>query len=570
MKTLIRDLSFKFKIMAIIILTVLLLTAGSLIGFRATLTNLIVEQTLESDLEMGYGILDREYPGDWSLENGQLYKGDELLNDNFEMVDYIGDLTGGTATLFAEETRVSTNVQLETGERATGTVAEDAVIDRVLGEGENFYGEADVAGTPSQTAYTPIEDEAGNIIGMWYVGVSQEYVDALIADSFQSILIISVIIGLFLLIIGYIFSRRVAGSLGVAASLMEKVAEGNLKVKAPEKLGARQDEIGQLINSLQKMISNLSTIVRGVQDNSGSVVEASSQLSDASDEMGQSSEEIARSITTVAEESGDISNQVVNIQKISDELEDDGDNLVDNVSTALEVAEESVEMAEYGNNEISKAIDQLDIVNETVDFATDSIEKLGKRSEQIGEMVEMIEAIASQTNLLALNAAIEAARAGQEGTGFAVVADEIRKLAEESSKAAGDITSLIEDIQSETQATVNSMDTNIEQVKGQIKIMNKASDSLANIVTSSKTSQEKILAVKDFAAKLENKIKNIDKSIKEIRGSVEDNAASSEEVSALAEEQSASVEEVAASSDELEDMAKQLNELVGRFQLKND
>ena len=64
---------------------------------------------------------------------------------------------------------------------------------------------------------------------------------------------------------------------------------------------------------------------------------------------------------------------------------------------------------------------------------------LGARSEQIGGIVETITGIAEQTNLLALNAAIEAARAGEQGRGFAVVAEEVRKLAEESQRAAASI-----------------------------------------------------------------------------------------------------------------------------------
>src|SRR6201999_2858592 len=83
-----------------------------------------------------------------------------------------------------------------------------------------------------------------------------------------------------------------------------------------------------------------------------------------------------------------------------------------------------------------------------------AIEDLAARSQQIGGIVDTITGIAEQTNLLALNAAIEAARAGEQGRGFAVVAEEGRKLAEESSGAAGQISELIDQIQSETQSVV--------------------------------------------------------------------------------------------------------------------
>src|SRR4029079_14523312 len=87
-----------------------------------------------------------------------------------------------------------------------------------------------------------------------------------------------------------------------------------------------------------------------------------------------------------------------------------------------------------------------------------SMRDLAERSSEIGGIVETITGISGQTNLLALNAAIEAARAGEQGRGFAVVAEEVRKLAEESQRAAGSIADLISEIQSDTADAVGVVD----------------------------------------------------------------------------------------------------------------
>src|SRR5215813_1318837 len=114
---------------------------------------------------------------------------------------------------------------------------------------------------------------------------------------------------------------------------------------------------------------------------------------------------------------------------------------------------------------VEKATAAMKSVNESSVAVTDAMKALAEKSEQIGGIVETITGIAGQTNLLALNAAIEAARAGEQGRGFAVVAEEVRKLAEESQQAAVTISTLIEEIQTETERTVQTVEQGAQQAQ---------------------------------------------------------------------------------------------------------
>ena len=110
------------------------------------------------------------------------------------------------------------------------------------------------------------------------------------------------------------------------------------------------------------------------------------------------------------------------------------------------------------------------------------LKNLGKSSDQIGEIIQVINEIADQTNLLALNAAIEAARAGEHGRGFAVVADEVRKLAERTTGATNEITTMIQRIQEDTSGAVGAIEKGKKEVENGKELAGDAGHALSEII----------------------------------------------------------------------------------------
>ena len=168
---------------------------------------------------------------------------------------------------------------------------------------------------------------------------------------------------------------------------------------------------------------------------------------------------------------------------------------------------------------------------------TRSIRELAAKSEQIGGIVETITGIAGQTNLLALNAAIEAARAGEQGRGFAVVAEEVRKLAEESQRAAEQISTLVGEIQAQTDGAVAVVEDGSKR-------------SLESGVTV-QTAREAFEQIAVSVADMRTRIGQIAHATGEVAAVAEESSAATEEVSASTSETSASTQQIAASAQQL-------------------
>ena len=190
---------------------------------------------------------------------------------------------------------------------------------------------------------------------------------------------------------------------------------------------------------------------------------------------------------------------------------------------------------------------------EVVGRSAGVIEKLGTQSSEISNIVNTIREIADQTNLLALNAAIEAARAGESGRGFAVVADEVRKLAERTASATGEITGMVDAIQSGTAEAVETMSQGVERVREGVELSGRSGEAMQQISAAA----DQVMA----------SVRDINHALGE-QGSVSTEIARNvEAIARMAEENNESVKRTSQTAVQLEGVAGELLDQVSRFRV---
>jgi len=320
--------------------------------------------------------------------------------------------------------------------------------------------------------------------------------------------------------------------------------------------------VRDIVKELDKMVIHVRQYARQMIALGGGLASANRAVDTVKGKISAGAGQIAQGMEKQAEKVQHVSIEVSRLNK-------NVDTFYGCTTEALKVTDESSKYALLGREKSRKTIEVMNSIFTSSTDSSNLVQHLGQKSEEIGNIVKVITHIAEQTNLLSLNASIEAARAGEAGRGFSVVAEEVRKLAENSVKAAEGISALVKSVNTEISGTVESMKNVYKFVHDGKEAVLQADNSFEQIVGKIADVSTVINQIDRVAKDTRESVSIVFKSIVQVATTAEEEVVVSQDTDTSIEETTAALKgQLTSAALQMDQMAHDLEELVKRLDIK--
>lgn len=381
-------------------------------------------------------------------------------------------------------------------------------------------------------------------------------------DMVENSTMVTLFMIILFMLIGLFFIRKALYPLKELAMGVEIVAQGDLTHSMPE---YKHEELSHVAKAFNRMIMSLRDIVKSVKESSTLVLESTNSVAATSEQSRIGSTQVSQSVEGIAGQIAEQGKDTKKTEELLEKLVTITSDVSDRIGQAAVSSDQCSIAAVQGQEIMNDTVAKMKNIKNLVAATAKTVGLLGESTREIGAITSMISQIASQTNLLALNAAIEAARAGDAGRGFAVVADEVRKLAEQSARAAKDISSIITKIQEQTSSSVVAMEESVTEVELGLGLAQKSGGAFEKIVESVDHVR---LQAHQISVETGNQVHLCQEAMQALASIsilASRNTNGAHEIAAVCQQQAAASQEITFSIEKLHGMSYNLENIVSQF-----
>ncbi len=382
----------------------------------------------------------------------------------------------------------------------------------------------------------------------------------------QIVMITAIIIAVVLsILIAWVISRQIISAVKQVQVAMRKLGDHDLRINTLRKM--TNDELGDLVISVNEMVQSLQKMVKKLLRNSGEVSSVAKETAASSQETTAALIEVANQMQYLNEESRIGQEKTLQVTSVLQKLSSLIQFARDQVILATDRAQLTVQAAETGRQTVNSTVLSIQSIQERAKATEAKMNEMHRYTLEISAMAETIREIAEQTNLLALNASIEAARAGDQGKGFAVVADEVRKLAEQAHAESTRVNSVLSHVSQVIASSVDMTRETLRAVEEGVEQATSAGAALTSIDTTVRSTVEDIRQIDQVTAEEVEISGGMLNLILDVEKIIENTAAHAQSVAASSKEMTAVMETIASGGQVTSQLTNELNELVEQFQV---